>query len=437
VAAVDAATAFGGPFLGGNTNPVEIFSTDGNRRVFFDSNGNAFKPGKYLFKNSGGQLRKKPDLAAADGVSTTLPGSSGLNPFFGTSAAAPHAAGIAALLKSVKPNLKAPALRSALTRSALDIEALGPDRDSGFGIVDAVGTLNFVHATPIPFLELGTVTTSESGGDGDGFIEPGETASIVTQLINFGGAATIDLKGDLSTTTPGVTLTSASSTFPSIPGFGGSANGDTPYAFTLSPGAACGTRADFQLTASYSNGSLSPQTFHIPVQTGKPGGTVTQTYTGAPVAIPDNDPVGTNVPLTVSGAGVIANVKFHFDGATCTTAIGSTTVGLDHSWVGDLTINLTSPSGTRVTLLNRPGGALNSGNNFCQTVLSDSGATSIQDITPSGAPYTGTFKPASPLSAFSGESAAGTWVLNVSDNVLIDTGTVRNFGMDFTGFTCD
>jgi len=75
--------------------------------------------------------------------------------------------------------------------------------------------------------------------------------------------------------------------------------------------------------------------------------------------------------------------------------------------------------------MNRPGGTSNSGNNFCQTVLTDSAATSIQNIAVAGAPWTGSFQPASPLSAFIGENANGTWVLNVTDSASIDTGTVR------------
>jgi subtilisin-like proprotein convertase family protein len=104
--------------------------------------------------------------------------------------------------------------------------------------------------------------------------------------------------------------------------------------------------------------------------------------------------------------------------------------------VGDLVMTLTSPGGTRVTLMERPGSALNSGNNFCQTVLTDSAATSIQLVTASGAPYTGSFKPASPLSAFAGENANGTWILNVSDNAVFDLGNVRAFSLDINGFDC-
>src|SRR6266498_286629 len=164
VAAVDVALAGGGSFPGGPTNPVELFSSDGNRRVFYKSDGSPITPGKLLFSNNGGEVRKKPDLTAADGVATSVPG---FGIFFGTSAAAPHAAGIAALLKSAKPRLAPNRIRRALTRTALDIEAVGVDRDSGAGIVDAFAALQNINAAPAPVLAFGAVTTTAVGGDGD------------------------------------------------------------------------------------------------------------------------------------------------------------------------------------------------------------------------------------------------------------------------------
>ena len=439
VAAVDVAEALpSGVFTGGPTNGIEFFSSDGYRRVFFDPNGNPYKPGKYLFKNSGGQVRKHPDLAAADGVSTTLPSGSGLNPFFGTSAAAPHAAAIAGLIKSIQPGIKSSKLRSALTKSALDIEAPGQDRDSGFGIVDTVGAMSFINAKPTPFLELGALTITPTSGDGDAFLEPGESASALAELKNIGGTGTIHLNGVLSTTTPGVTILNGSSTYPAIPGFGGSAVNNTPYSFSLSSGLVCGTAPTFSLNSTYNNGNQSPQTFTFKVQTGQPTpNPVTTSYTNPPVSIPDDDPAGVDIPLTVSGVGAISKAVFSIDGASCSADAGSTTVGLDHTWVGDLVVKLTSPSGTTVVLMNRPGGTGNSGNNFCQTVLDDGAATSIQNIAVADAPWTGTFQPANPLAAFIGENADGTWVLNVSDNAFIDSGNVRAFSLALSGFTCN
>src|SRR5262249_59513510 len=92
-----------------------------------------------IYSSSGVILVSNPDLTAADGVSTSVPG---LNPFFGTSAAAPHAAAIAALLWSYSPFLTPAAMRMILTNSTLDIEGSGWDRDSGAGIVMAYPALS-------------------------------------------------------------------------------------------------------------------------------------------------------------------------------------------------------------------------------------------------------------------------------------------------------
>ncbi|HWP09027.1 MAG TPA: S8 family serine peptidase [Polyangiaceae bacterium] len=132
VAAVSVLTAGGGPFLGGVNNPVELFSADGPRRVFFNANSTPITPGN--FTATGGALRSKPDIAAADGVSTSTPG---FKPFYGTSAAAPHAAAIAALLIEQHPSYSVAQVKAVLTGTALDIEGIGFDRDSGYGLVMA------------------------------------------------------------------------------------------------------------------------------------------------------------------------------------------------------------------------------------------------------------------------------------------------------------
>jgi hypothetical protein len=104
-------------------------------------------------------VRQKPDLAAADCVMTSSPGP--FNPFCGTSAAAPHAAAIAALLKSAAPGLTAAQIRTALTSTALDIEEAGVDRDSGPGVVDAYAALDSV-ADPTPSSTPTTTPTASA-----------------------------------------------------------------------------------------------------------------------------------------------------------------------------------------------------------------------------------------------------------------------------------
>ncbi len=134
VAAVDVATAGGGAFTGGASNPIETFSSDGPRHIFYQSDGSPVTPGNFLA--SGAEVRQKPEVAAADGVSCATPG---FDPFYGTSAAAPHAAAIAALLWSRDPSQSAGDIDTTMTTSVLDIEANGVDRDSGFGIPETYG----------------------------------------------------------------------------------------------------------------------------------------------------------------------------------------------------------------------------------------------------------------------------------------------------------
>src|SRR5262249_6322663 len=157
--------------------------SDGPRRVFFNADGTPITPGNFLFGTNGGTVRNKPDITAADGVSTTLSPTSGLNPFFGTSAAAPHAGAIAALLKSAHPALTPAQSRKILTTTAVDIETAGYDNLSGFGIVQAFQAMQAVSPTPLATINLGTVTAAEGAfSNGNGKVDPGEIANLTVQL---------------------------------------------------------------------------------------------------------------------------------------------------------------------------------------------------------------------------------------------------------------
>jgi subtilisin-like proprotein convertase family protein len=280
------------------------------------------------------------------------------------------------------------------------------------------------------------VTTTAVGGDGDNFIEPGESGSLTVAVANIGGATALGVSATLTTMTPGVTITNATSSYPNIGSNGQSANNITPFTFTLANTAPCGLAIDFTLTVNASNSNEGPQTSTFRVQTGQ-SNTTTVSYTGPPVLIRADIPSTVTIPIEVSGlSSPIGGLKFSFDGSGCTSDVGATTVGFDHSWVGDLVITLTSPQGTTVTLMNQPGGPLNSGNNFCNTVLDDNATALIQGISPAGNPWTGSFKPASPLAAFSGQNGNGTWTLTVSDVASFDGGNVRAFSLAFTTFTC-
>ena len=142
VAATDARATGGGAFIGGASNPVETYSSDGPRRMFYNPNGSAITPGNVLFGTGGGTTLQKPDITAADCVATGFPVSTSFNPFCGTSAAAPHAGAIAALALSMASAPSASQVKAAMISTALDIEAAGADRDSGVGIVMADRMVN-------------------------------------------------------------------------------------------------------------------------------------------------------------------------------------------------------------------------------------------------------------------------------------------------------
>ena len=166
----------------------------------------------------------------------------------------------------------------------------------------------------------------------------------------------------------------------------------------------------------------------------------TFSYSGAPVAIPDG--TGAEVPgppvdatLNVSGVGgPIGDINLSINGTTCSTTAGSTTVGLDHTFVGDLVLTLISPTNTQLVVINRlsNGGGGNSGNNFCQVVLDDSAGTTIQSQLAAAAPFTGSFQPNAPLSVFNGQNPNGTWTLRAQDFFVGDTGNIRAWSLNIT-----
>jgi subtilisin family serine protease len=132
------------PFTG-FANPIEPFSSDGPRKIFYQPDGTPITPGNYLFGTNGGTTLAKPDATAADGVNAKTPG---FLPFFGTSAAAPHAAGIAALVKSARPSLTNAQIKQVLLTTTLDNMAPGTDRDGGTGILMALPAVQAALALP-------------------------------------------------------------------------------------------------------------------------------------------------------------------------------------------------------------------------------------------------------------------------------------------------
>jgi hypothetical protein len=261
VAATPAAASAGAPTPNGpfpspftSADQIEFFSSDGLRHIFFNGDSTAITPGN--FSATGGSVLNKPDITAADGVSVTGVGGFG-SPFFGTSAAAPSAASVAALVLSAKPTITAAQMRTALTNTAIDIMAAGFDRDSGNGIVMALPAIESLGVAGNANPELATITANENPGNGNGIIEAGEGAILSIQLKNTGGVmAATGLTATLTSSTPKVIITQPGTSAYADMAVGAVGGVNlSPFTFTLASDYPCGQTADFTLTVNSSGGT--------------------------------------------------------------------------------------------------------------------------------------------------------------------------------------
>ncbi|HEX3243284.1 MAG TPA: S8 family serine peptidase [Solirubrobacterales bacterium] len=132
------------PFNAGNE--VEPYSSHGPVTHYFET-ADSELPAPPLAEP---EEITKPDLVATDCGLTTffLPTQTpGINRFCGTSAAAPHAAAVAALMRASNPTLSAAQIRTALAASARPVASLGPDV-VGAGLVDAFDAVGRVALPP-------------------------------------------------------------------------------------------------------------------------------------------------------------------------------------------------------------------------------------------------------------------------------------------------
>ena len=133
----------------GTDNPVELFSSDGPRAIFYNPSGTQIGTGTPTFASlaagTAGESLAKPDFTGADGVTCKT---TGFSPFFGTSAAGPHGAAIAALMMQAKPGITNTQIHNILVSTALDNGAPGYDPDGGVGVLDALTAVMSAQALP-------------------------------------------------------------------------------------------------------------------------------------------------------------------------------------------------------------------------------------------------------------------------------------------------
>ncbi|MBC7945670.1 MAG: S8 family serine peptidase [Burkholderiales bacterium] len=152
----------------GTTPPVlEDFSSSGGVRILFDTSG---------ARLDAPVVRQKPNSVAPDGINTNFFGDesfadpvgacSTTEPFpnfFGTSAAAPHAAAVAALLLDADPLLTPAAIYAILENTAINMGPTGFDFETGFGLIQADAAVASVANAGSVQLSATTYAVGEDG----------------------------------------------------------------------------------------------------------------------------------------------------------------------------------------------------------------------------------------------------------------------------------
>lgn len=125
--------------------------------------------------------------------------------------------------------------------------------------------------------------------------------------------------------------------------------------------------------------------------------------------------------LTITGVPLLLKVTIAVSFTKCDDSISSTGVclGTGAPFYDEIGMRLIGPNGTSVVLI-KPSvtytsGGVSPGNSFTFTFDDDAAEPISASLPPSGTLVSGTYRPHSPLSVFSGINANGTWTLEVED----------------------
>jgi subtilisin-like proprotein convertase family protein len=135
-------------------------------------------------------------------------------------------------------------------------------------------------------------------------------------------------------------------------------------------------------------GTLNSWSIEATVSTAR---TVVEVESVPGLLIPDNVRTGITSELTIADSGTISSLDLDVD--------------ITHTYIGDLEVALTGPTGVRVVVHGRGGGS------------ADNLVTSYESVD------------GGPLMPFVGTSLAGTWRLQVSDQAGLDVGKLNRWGL--------
>jgi len=334
--------------------------------------------------------------------------------FGGTSSACPTVAGVAALILAANPNLNAREVRDILQATADKIIDNNPDPQLGnrFGTYDAsghsqwfgFGRVNAFQAVTEARRRLqGPTGQTVRKSSSPALAIPDNNAGGVRNIIHIddtGSLASIKVSVDISHTFIGdlrLTLLAPSGRQVVLHDRnGGSAdNIRRSYDAASTPGLSAlageSIQGDWVLwvqdLAAVDSGTLNRWDLEITTR----AGTVIEVEESPGITIPDNNLAGIERALNVAESGPIQDLDVSVD--------------ITHTYIGDLTVTLVSPTGTRAVLHNRGGGS------------QDNLVRSFR------------FADTPALQALRGQSLQGAWKMRVADLEAVDVGKLNRWGL--------
>lgn len=132
----------------------------------------------------------------------------------------------------------------------------------------------------------------------------------------------------------------------------------------------------------------------------------------------------TNVPITISETDADTYTSTISVGDAISIADIDVVLNIAHSYISDLTIRLTSPNNTIVTLINN---SCFDEDNIMATI--DDEGTAVLPCPPT---VNGSYQPSGNLFDFDNESATGTWTLTIVDGFSGDGGSLDAWSIIIT-----
>jgi uncharacterized repeat protein (TIGR01451 family) len=280
-----------------------------------------------------------------------------------------------------------------------------------------------------PLLSLEPAPADDTaGGNGNGFLDPGEEIEERLVLRHTDGPGASNLTVRLTTDSPWVQLLEAESAYPDLPP-GGSGTNLTRLAYRVSKHAPCGEVLRFEHVTAL-DGVRYTNRFTRVVGRLEVTNVATAVFASADTPNPLPDLAATVSTLPVGQTGTVLEVK--------------TAVRLDHTWLDDLEVKLRAPDGASAVLIPS---LLHFGQNLGRgecgpavewTRFDDAAEHSLNE---GAAPFVGTFRPFESLAGLTNRPLAGDWQLVVTDTSAEDVGTLLCWELEVryaqAGYVCE